>query len=35
MMADCRAHCGQVQGSPHWFLADGTLVHHPAGITLH
>jgi hypothetical protein len=34
MMADYRAHHGQVQGSPHWFLADGTDVHNPV-ITLH
>lgn len=34
MMADYRAHHGEVQGSPHWFLADGTDVHNP-GITLH
>ena len=34
MMADYRAHHGQVQGSPHWFLAEGTDVHNP-GVDLH
>ncbi|HEY4615026.1 MAG TPA: hypothetical protein VIG75_06165 [Citricoccus sp.] len=34
MMADYRAQREQVQGSPHWFLADGSDVHNP-GIELH
>lgn len=34
MMADYRAHHDQVQGSPHWFLTDGSDVHNP-GIDLH
>ncbi|RBY90926.1 DsbA family protein [Blastococcus sp. TF02A-26] len=29
MMADYRAHAGEVQGSPHFFLADGSDVHNP------
>jgi predicted DsbA family dithiol-disulfide isomerase len=34
MMADYRAHRDEVQGSPHFFLADGSDVHNP-GIELH
>jgi len=34
MIRDYRAHVDQVQGSPHFFLADGSDVHNP-GITLH
>jgi hypothetical protein len=34
MMADYRAHADEVQGSPHFFLADGSDVHNP-GIALH
>ncbi len=34
MMADYRAHADEVQGSPHFFLADGSDVHNP-GIELH
>jgi predicted DsbA family dithiol-disulfide isomerase len=34
MMADYRAHADEVQGSPHFFLADGSDVHNP-GISLH
>ncbi|RBY82910.1 dithiol-disulfide isomerase [Geodermatophilus sp. TF02-6] len=34
MMADYRAHVDEVQGSPHFFLADGSDVHNP-GISLH
>lgn len=34
MMRDYRAHASAVQGSPHFFLADGTDVHNP-GIELH
>ena len=34
MMADYRAHADDVQGSPHFFLADGSDVHNP-GISLH
>jgi len=34
MMADYRAHADEVQGSPHFFLADGSDVHNP-GIRLH
>lgn len=34
MMRDYRAHVGQVQGSPHFFVADGSDVHNP-GITVH
>ncbi|MBY3552283.1 dithiol-disulfide isomerase [Modestobacter lapidis] len=34
MMADYRAHRDEVQGSPHFFLADGSSVHNP-GIELH
>jgi hypothetical protein len=34
MMADNRAHADEVQGSPHFFLADGSDVHNP-GISLH
>ncbi|RBY81555.1 DsbA family protein [Blastococcus sp. TF02A-26] len=29
MMADYRTHAGEVQGSPHFFLADGSDVHNP------
>jgi predicted DsbA family dithiol-disulfide isomerase len=29
MMADYRAHADEVQGSPHFFLADGSDVHNP------
>jgi predicted DsbA family dithiol-disulfide isomerase len=34
MMADYRSHREAVQGSPHWFLADGSDVHNP-GIAMH
>ncbi|MDK3256853.1 DsbA family oxidoreductase [Blastococcus capsensis] len=34
MMADYRVHRDDVQGSPHFFLADGSAVHNP-GITMH
>jgi predicted DsbA family dithiol-disulfide isomerase len=34
MMADYRAHRDQVQGSPQFFLADGSSVHNP-GIEMH
>jgi predicted DsbA family dithiol-disulfide isomerase len=34
MMADYRAHREDVQGSPHFFLADGSDVHNP-GIEMH
>jgi predicted DsbA family dithiol-disulfide isomerase len=34
MMADYRAHREDVQGSPHFFLADGSDVHNP-GIAMH
>ncbi|MGY1602085.1 DsbA family protein [Geodermatophilus sp. SYSU D00815] len=34
MMADYRAHRDDVQGSPHFFLADGSDVHNP-GIAMH
>lgn len=34
MMRDYRAHASDVQGSPHFFLADGSHVHNP-GIKLH
>ncbi|TQN42514.1 putative DsbA family dithiol-disulfide isomerase [Blastococcus colisei] len=34
MMADYRAHRADVQGSPHFFLADGSDVHNP-GIAMH
>jgi predicted DsbA family dithiol-disulfide isomerase len=34
MMADYRAHAADVQGSPHFFLADGSDAHNP-GIELH
>jgi predicted DsbA family dithiol-disulfide isomerase len=34
MMADYRTHADEVQGSPHFFLADGSDVHNP-GISLH
>ncbi|WP_454197655.1 DsbA family oxidoreductase [Nocardia sp. Marseille-Q1738] len=34
MMRDYRAHRDQVQGSPHFFLADGSDIHNP-GIQLH
>lgn len=34
MMADYRAHADDVQGSPHFFLADGSDVHNP-GIAMH
>jgi predicted DsbA family dithiol-disulfide isomerase len=34
MMADYRAHAGEVEGSPHFFLADGSDVHDP-GIEQH
>ncbi|ONM48512.1 DsbA family oxidoreductase [Nocardia donostiensis] len=34
MMRDYRAHRDQVQGSPHFFLVDGSSVHNP-GIELH
>jgi predicted DsbA family dithiol-disulfide isomerase len=34
MMADYREHHEEVQGSPHWFFADGSEVHNP-GIELH
>jgi predicted DsbA family dithiol-disulfide isomerase len=34
MMADYRAHCGEVKGSPHYFLADGSDVSNP-GMQLH
>lgn len=33
-MADYRSHVDDVQGSPHFFLADGSSVHNP-GISLH
>ncbi|WP_280293978.1 DsbA family oxidoreductase [Nocardia abscessus] len=34
MMRDYRSHRGRVQGSPHFFLADGSDIHNP-GIGLH
>jgi predicted DsbA family dithiol-disulfide isomerase len=34
MMHDYRAHSGDVQGSPHFFFADGTDVHNP-GVEMH
>lgn len=34
MMQSYLAHCEDVQGSPHFFLADGTNTHNP-GITMH
>src|SRR3954451_1966534 len=34
MMADYRAHRDEVEGSPHFFLADGSDVHNP-GIEMH
>src|SRR4051812_40376788 len=34
MMADYRAHVDEVQGSPHFFLTDGSDVHNP-GIEMH
>jgi predicted DsbA family dithiol-disulfide isomerase len=34
MMRDYRTHASEVQGSPHFFLPDGTDIHNP-GISLH